>query len=82
MLLLYNHTFGQLRCNNAYDRQLKGEDLQGLCLDDLMKLEKMVEGGLSRVVKTKVTNFCHYFLLHIRTILTCLNHSMDYRVKD
>ncbi|CAA2998924.1 MADS-box SVP-like [Olea europaea subsp. europaea] len=34
-------------------RQLKGEDLQGLCLDDLMKLEKMVEGGLSRVVKTK-----------------------------
>nr|QBN12698.1 SVP5 [Osmanthus fragrans] len=38
-------------------RQLEGEDLQGLCLGDLMKLEKMVEGGLSRVVKTKNERF-------------------------
>lgn len=38
-------------------RQLKGEDLQGLCLDDLVKLEKRVEGGLSRVVKTKSERF-------------------------
>ncbi|KAI3448232.1 hypothetical protein Pfo_004897, partial [Paulownia fortunei] len=31
----------------------QGEDLQGLGMDDLMKLEKLVEGGLSRVGKTK-----------------------------
>ncbi|KAL2490954.1 MADS-box protein SVP [Abeliophyllum distichum] len=38
-------------------RQLNGEELQGLCLDDLVKLEKMVEGGLGCVVKTKNDRF-------------------------
>ncbi|KAL2490950.1 MADS-box protein SVP [Abeliophyllum distichum] len=38
-------------------RQLNGEELQGLCLDDLVRLEKMVEGGLGRVVKTKSDKF-------------------------
>lgn len=37
-----------------YARQLHGEELQGLGLDELMKLEKLVEGGISRVVKIKV----------------------------
>ncbi|XP_047260318.1 MADS-box protein JOINTLESS-like isoform X2 [Capsicum annuum] len=34
-------------------RQLHGEELQGLGLDELMKLEKLVEGGISRVLKIK-----------------------------
>ncbi|KAL3350313.1 hypothetical protein AABB24_023019 [Solanum stoloniferum] len=38
-------------------RQLHGEELQGLGLDDLMKLEKLVEGGMSRVLKIKGDKF-------------------------
>ncbi|KAL0422434.1 UNVERIFIED_CONTAM: MADS-box protein [Sesamum latifolium] len=34
-------------------KQLMGEELQGLGMSDLMKLEKLVETGLSRVGKTK-----------------------------
>ncbi|CAI9770282.1 unnamed protein product [Fraxinus pennsylvanica] len=34
-------------------RQLKGEDLQGLDMDELIKLEKRVQGGLDHVVETK-----------------------------
>ncbi|KAK1433728.1 hypothetical protein QVD17_10643 [Tagetes erecta] len=34
-------------------RQLKGEDLQGLDLKDLNKLEAILESGLTAVVKTK-----------------------------
>ncbi|KAK6136243.1 hypothetical protein DH2020_030006 [Rehmannia glutinosa] len=34
-------------------KQLMGEELQGLGLNDLMKLEKLVEIGLGRVAKTK-----------------------------
>ncbi|CAN4107916.1 unnamed protein product [Withania somnifera] len=34
-------------------RQLHGEELQGLGLEELMKLEKLVEGGKSRVLKIK-----------------------------
>ncbi|KAL3814379.1 hypothetical protein ACJIZ3_015647 [Penstemon smallii] len=34
-------------------KQLKGEELNGLSLNDLMKLEKLIEGGLSRVEKLK-----------------------------
>ncbi|KAL8554936.1 hypothetical protein ACS0TY_002936 [Phlomoides rotata] len=34
-------------------KQLRGEELQGLGLSELMRLEKLVESGLSRVEKTK-----------------------------
>ncbi|CAA3032334.1 MADS-box SVP-like, partial [Olea europaea subsp. europaea] len=34
-------------------RQLSEEDLQGLDMDELMKLEKMVPGGLNSVVETR-----------------------------
>ncbi|XP_059653245.1 MADS-box protein JOINTLESS-like [Cornus florida] len=34
-------------------RQLSGEELHGLDLQELMKLEKLVEGGLCRVQKSK-----------------------------
>lgn len=38
-------------------QQLRGEELEGLSLDDLMRLEKHVEGGLSRVGKFKDDKF-------------------------
>uniref|UniRef100_A0A5B7BBS8 Putative SVP4 n=1 Tax=Davidia involucrata TaxID=16924 RepID=A0A5B7BBS8_DAVIN len=34
-------------------RRLKGEELHGLDMDELMKLEKTLERGLGRVIKTK-----------------------------
>eukprot|EP00268_Persea_americana_P050161 TRINITY_DN5437_c0_g4_i2.p1 TRINITY_DN5437_c0_g4~~TRINITY_DN5437_c0_g4_i2.p1 ORF type:complete len:248 (-),score=61.91 TRINITY_DN5437_c0_g4_i2:365-1108(-) len=34
-------------------RQMRGEDLQGLTLDELQKLEKTLEAGLSRVLERK-----------------------------
>ncbi|XVE66608.1 hypothetical protein DITRI_Ditri08aG0092200 [Diplodiscus trichospermus] len=34
-------------------RQLKGEELQGLDLEELKNLEKLLEGGLRRVTETK-----------------------------
>ncbi|KAL2477436.1 MADS-box protein SVP [Forsythia ovata] len=34
-------------------RQLMGEELQGLDMDELIKLEKMVDGGLNHVVEAK-----------------------------
>ncbi|XP_022896314.1 MADS-box protein SVP-like [Olea europaea var. sylvestris] len=36
------------------NRQLSGEDLQGLDMDELMKLEKMVPGGLNSVKNEKL----------------------------
>ncbi|KAE9446945.1 hypothetical protein C3L33_21117, partial [Rhododendron williamsianum] len=40
-----------------YDRRLRGEELHGLGLDELKKLEKTLEGGISRVLKTKSEMF-------------------------
>ncbi|EOY15444.1 K-box region and MADS-box transcription factor family protein [Theobroma cacao] len=34
-------------------RQMRGEDLQGLNIDELQQLEKMLEAGLTRVLETK-----------------------------
>lgn len=34
-------------------RQMKGEDLQGLNIEELQQLEKMLEAGLTRVLQTK-----------------------------
>ncbi|KAM0039334.1 putative transcription factor MADS-MIKC family [Helianthus debilis subsp. tardiflorus] len=34
-------------------RQLSGQDLQGLTIDELEKLENLLQGGLDRVIKTK-----------------------------
>nr|GMC52400.1 MADS-box protein SVP-like [Ipomoea batatas]GMC54369.1 MADS-box protein SVP-like [Ipomoea batatas] len=34
-------------------RQMKGEELQGLSLEELQKLEKRLENGLTRVLETK-----------------------------
>ncbi|XVE95190.1 hypothetical protein REPUB_Repub02eG0074900 [Reevesia pubescens] len=43
-------------------RQMRGEDLQGLNIDELQQLEKMLESGLKRVIETKVFI---YMLLNI-----------------
>ncbi|KAE8690392.1 MADS-box protein SVP [Hibiscus syriacus] len=34
-------------------RQIRGEDLQGLDIDELQRLEKLLESGLTRVLETK-----------------------------
>ncbi|KAB2045156.1 hypothetical protein ES319_D01G140900v1 [Gossypium barbadense] len=36
-----------------YNRQMRGEDLQGLNIDELQQLEKLLELGLTRVLETK-----------------------------
>ena len=33
---------------------MKGEDLQGLKIEELQQLEKVLEAGLTRVLQTKV----------------------------
>ncbi|XP_039065164.1 MADS-box protein SVP-like [Hibiscus syriacus] len=38
-------------------RQLRGEELQGLDLEELKQLEKLLEGGLKRVTQTKDERF-------------------------
>lgn len=38
-------------------RRLRGEELHGLSLEELKKLEKTIEGGISRVLKTKTEMF-------------------------
>ena len=45
-----------LICFSIY-RQLEGEHLQELSLASLMKLEKLIEGGMSRIRKTKVCTY-------------------------
>lgn len=39
---------------------MRGEDLQGLTIEDLQQLERSLETGLSRVIEKKVS---HYFLI-------------------
>lgn len=38
-------------------RRLKGEELHGLGMEELMKLENLIEGGLNRVIKKKSESF-------------------------
>lgn len=56
-----NHTHAMLaeeiKEKTAELRHLKGEELVGLSMEDLMKLEKSVEAGLSRIAKTKGDKF-------------------------
>jgi len=35
-------------------RQMRGEELQGLDIEELQQLEKALETGLTRVIETKV----------------------------
>ncbi|XVE55603.1 hypothetical protein DITRI_Ditri03aG0172100 [Diplodiscus trichospermus] len=39
-------------------RQMRGEDLQRLNIEELQQLEKMLESGLTRVLETKVYTCC------------------------
>ncbi|XP_071935692.1 MADS-box protein AGL24-like isoform X1 [Coffea arabica] len=56
-----NHTHAMLaeeiKEKTAELRHLKGEELVGLSMEDLVKLEKLVEAGLSRIAKTKGDKF-------------------------
>lgn len=42
---------------------MRGEDLQGLNIEELQQLEKMLESGLGRVLETKV---CIYFYFYCK----------------
>ena len=43
----------ELHDKNRELSQLRGEDLHGLTLDELQRLETLLEGGLNRVLRTK-----------------------------
>nr|BAM74166.1 dormancy-associated MADS-box transcription factor [Pyrus pyrifolia var. culta] len=45
-------------------RQMKGEDLQDLDLDQLNKLEKLVEASIGRVIKTKKKKIMSEIMAH------------------
>lgn len=47
-----------------YYRQLNGEELQGLGIEELDKLEKTVQTGLNRVQNTKVNLNCIYVYIY------------------
>ncbi|KAK4401825.1 hypothetical protein Sango_0923200 [Sesamum angolense] len=58
MQLIQRHSLQSEKSNKLGQQPLHiqatyGEELQGLGMSDLMKLEKLVETGLSRVGKTK-----------------------------
>nr|AFA37966.1 SVP4 [Actinidia deliciosa] len=60
-LQLENSTYAML-CNEVEEktrelRQLRGEELHGLGVEELKKLEKSLEEGLGRVLKTKDEKF-------------------------
>jgi hypothetical protein len=48
LLLMY------LRCFIIIYRQMRGEELEGLSVEELQLLEKNLESGLHRVLQTKV----------------------------
>ncbi|PSS02789.1 MADS-box protein like [Actinidia chinensis var. chinensis] len=60
-LQLENSTYAML-CNEVEERtrelrQLRGEELHGLGVEELKNLEKSLEGGLGRILKTKDERF-------------------------
>lgn len=52
-----------------YNRQMRGEDLRGLNIEDLQQLEKLLESGLGRVLETKV---CVALIL-LQTMCVCVS---------
>lgn len=53
-LIIYTHVHRPILTN----RQMRGEDLHGLTIEELQHLETMLEQGLSRVHQTKVSISC------------------------
>lgn len=49
---------------------LRGEDLNGLTLEELQRLESLLEGGLNRVLQTKVI-ILSYMSEYIHRALKC-----------
>lgn len=41
---------------------MRGEDLQGLSVEDLQRLEKSLEVGLGRVIEKKVRHIIYHFI--------------------
>lgn len=53
-IYIYIYKTVSLRHDLTYIRQMKGEDLQGLDIEQLKQLENALQGGLSRVLEIKV----------------------------
>lgn len=47
------------------NRQMRGEELQGLNIEELQKLEKSLESGLSRVMEKKVSYVTIFYIIGI-----------------
>lgn len=54
-----------LLTDNSYFRQMRGEELQRLSVQQLQELEKTLESGLGSVLKTKV------YLIQIMSASDC-----------
>lgn len=49
--------FCYIECNMHYPkRQMRGEELQGLTVDELQQLEKSLDAGLHQVIEKKVSS--------------------------
>ena len=48
-----------------YSRQIRGEAIEGLMLDELVLIEKTIEKGLNRVLERKVCSFAFYIVFLI-----------------
>lgn len=55
-------------CNAFGNRQMRGEELRGLSIEELQQLERSLEVGLTRVIEKKVS----LFLFQYRHFLTLL----------
>ena len=51
---------------------MRGEELQGLKIEELIELEELLEAGLCSIVEEKVC-FIELWLWHFRQTLTCWN---------
>lgn len=48
--------------NNTLNRQMRGEELQGLSIEQLQQLEKSLEVGLRRVIEKKVSLYAYTYI--------------------
>lgn len=53
------------------NRQMRGEELQGLNIEQLQQLEKSLEVGLSRVIEKKVHEHFFFLLSLVLTTSIC-----------
>lgn len=72
----------KLKDINIELNHLHGEDLQGLGLENLMKLEKLVEGGINRVRKSKNEKLSDELRKHKRRELELMEESSRLKLQE